>query len=104
MTFEPSWTLVVQFTLATIMPLLVGLVTTRVTSGRAKALLLAALTLATSLLTTLYNGLTGEPVEWFSVLFTAIASFVVSVAIHYGLWKPVGASQALQELGTKSAS
>lgn len=104
MTFEPSWTLVVQFLLATIMPLLVGLVTTRVTSGRIKALLLAGLTLITTLLTTLYNGLNGEPVEWFSVIFTTVASFVVSVAIHFGLWKPVGAAQALQELGTKSAS
>lgn len=87
MTFEFSWAVLVQFVLATVLPLAVAVVTTRAQSGRVRGVLLAVLTLATTLLTTLLHALTtGEAVEWFSVVLTAVGSFIVSVGFHFGLW------------------
>ena len=48
-TLEPA--LVIQLILTVLMPIAVGLVTTRTTSGAIKAWLLAGLTLASALLT-----------------------------------------------------
>lgn len=106
MTFVFSWALLVQFILAIVLPLLVALVTTRAHSGALRAVLLAGLTLATSLLTTLLAGLTGTPIEWFSVLIGAIGSFVISVASYFGIWRAEDAngnsvSSRLLSIGAK---
>lgn len=90
MEFVFSWAVLVQFCLAVVLPLLVAVVTKRTQSGRLRGVLLAALTVATTLLTTLAAGLSGQPVEWFAVLLTAVGSFVVSVGFHFGLWGAKG--------------
>ena len=89
---------VVQLVIAFVLPVLVGLVTTRVTASGAKAWLLAGLSLVTSLLVELARALTDERVYDLGVaLLAALPAFVVSVAAHYGLWKPTGASQVAQD-------
>lgn len=99
-TFSLDPALVVALLVSTVLPVLVGLVTTRVTSGGRKAVLLAGLALATSLLTELGSAITaGEPYDVGLGLMLAIPVFVVSVATHYGLWKPTGASTAVQRVG-----
>lgn len=95
-TLDPA--LVIGLLVSTVLPLLVGLVTTRVTHGGTKAILLAALSLVTSLLTELgvavSNGVTYDLGQG---LLLAIPTFLIAVGMHYGLWKPVGASTAAQK-------
>ncbi len=90
---------VVQFTISFLLPVLVGLVTTRVTSGRWKAVLLAALTLVTSLLVELARAIgAGEVYDLGVALFNALPAFVIAVAGHFGLWKPTGVSEKAQSV------
>lgn len=90
---------IVQFVIAFLLPVLVGLVTTRVTSGSLKAVLLASLTLATSLLVELARAIgAGETYDFGIALFVALPAFVVSVSTHYGLWKPTGVAGAAQSV------
>ncbi|WNN96057.1 membrane protein [Microbacterium phage Schimmels22] len=100
-TLDPA--LVIGLLVSTVLPLLVGLVTTRVTHGGIKAVLLAALALVTSLLTELgvavSNGVTYDLGQG---LLLAIPTFLIAVGMHYGLWKPTGASTAAQEVLIKS--
>lgn len=101
--FSVDPALVVQMVLAVFLPILVGLVTTTVTSGGRKAWLLAALTLATSVLTELGRVLdSGGTFDLGLVILAAIPAFAISVATHYGLWKPTGVSVAVQQVGKKS--
>lgn len=88
----------VQLGLTVVLPILVGLVTTRVTSSGAKAWLLAGLTLLTSLLTELARAVSaGEVYDLGVALQLAVPAFAISVATHYGLWKPAGVSDAIAD-------
>lgn len=88
--------------IGTVLPIVVGLVTSRVTSGAVKAWLLAGLTLVTTVLQALLLATqSGIPFELGAILIAAIQQFIVSVAIHYGLWKPTGIAGAAQDVGTK---
>lgn len=99
-TLDPAT--VVQFVLAVALPIVVGLVTTRVTSAGAKAWLLAGLTLVTSLLVELGRVLeAGGTFDVGVALFLALPAFAISVATHYGLWKPTGVSAAAQDAGPR---
>ena len=96
-TLDPAT--VVQIVLTVVLPILVGLVTTRVTSGAVKAWLLAGLTLATSLATELARAIaSGETYDLGLALLAALPAFGISVALHYGLWKPTGVSGAAQSI------
>lgn len=95
---------VVQLCIAVVLPVLVGLVTTRVTSSGAKATLLAALSLFSSLLVELARALTdGVTYDLGVALLAALPAFVVSVATHYGLWKPTGVTDKVQAAGRHAA-
>lgn len=100
LTFSADPALIVALLVSTILPVLVGLVTTRVTAGGVKAALLAALALVTSLLTELGRAIeAGVSYDVGQGLLLALPVFVVSVALHYGLWKPAGVSAAVQSVG-----
>lgn len=91
--------LVIQLLLAVILPIGVGFVTTRITSAAKKAVLLAALTLITSLITGLGDAVASNtPFDLGVALFLALPQFCISVAMHYGLWKPTGISEAAQDV------
>jgi len=97
--FSLDWAIVVQILLAVVMPLLVGLVTSRVTAGNIKAWLLAGLTLITSLLTGIGGAIaTGTPFDIGLALLAAIPAFIVSVGTYYGLWKPTGIAGKVQDI------
>lgn len=97
-TFTVDIAVVVQMVLSVFLPILVGLVTTKVTSSAVKAWSLAGLTLVTSVLTGFGAALSaGEVFDLGVALLTAIPSFAISVAVHYGLWKPTGVSEKAQE-------
>lgn len=102
-TIDPAT--VVQIVLAVLLPLLVGLVTTKVTSGAVKAWLLAGLTLLTSLFAELARAMeAGANYDLGVALLAAIPAFATSVALHYGLWKPSTISGKVQSIGVKSRS
>lgn len=99
-TLDPA--AVVQLLVAFVLPVLVGLITTRVTAAAAKAWLLAGATLLTSLLVELGRVLAaGGVYDAGAALLLALPAFVVSVASHYGLWKPTGVSAAAQDVGAR---
>lgn len=94
-TLDPATT--VQFVVAVLLPILVGLVTKRTTSGAWKAVLLALLSLATSVLTGLGDALTaGTDYDLGAALFLALPTFAVAVATYFGLWKPIGVTEKAQ--------
>ena len=96
---------VVQLLIAFVLPVLVGLVTTRVTSGAIKAWLLAGLSLVTSLLVELGRSIaSGTTYDLGVALLAALPAFVVSVASYYGLLKPTGITAAVQDVGVKDTS
>lgn len=100
-TLDPA--LVVQIILSVFLPILVGLVTTRVTSSAKKSWLLAGLSLLASLFTQLGAAIASQtPFDIGLALLTVIPAFAISVATYYGLWKPTGIAGAAQDVGTTS--
>lgn len=85
------------------LPVLVGLVTTRVTHAGVKAVLLLALSIATGFVTE-YAGPhdAGYSVQTAAVL--ALVSFAVGVLAHFGLLKPTGIAGRAQDTLVKSGS
>lgn len=84
---------------STVFPLLVGLVTTRETSAARKAIYLAALAWGSQLATELAEALRdGTSYNLGIALMLGLASFLVAVGIHYGLWKATGATDKAQNL------
>lgn len=97
--FNLNPALVIQLLIAVLLPIAVGLVTTRVTSSAKKAWLLACLTLVTTIVTGLDDAVSAARVfDLGTALFLALPSFCISVAMYYGLWKPTGAAAAAQDV------
>lgn len=85
-----------------ILPVLVGLVTTRVTSAGLKAVLLLALSTASGFVVEFAGPHdAGYSVGTAAVL--ALVSFGVGVLSHFGFWKPVGVAGRAQDAFTKAA-
>jgi hypothetical protein len=82
--------------ISVVLPVLVGLVTTRVTSAGAKAVLLLFLTAANGFLVEL----AGPHPDGYSVGTAVVlwaVSFATGVLTHFGLWKPTGLSGKAQD-------
>lgn len=85
-----------------VLPVLVGLVTTRVTSAGLKAVLLLALSTASGFIVEA----TGPHDAGYSVgtaAVLALVAFGTGVLAHFGLWKPIGVSVKAQRAFTKAA-
>lgn len=76
--------------ISVVLPVLVGLVTTRVTHNGVKAVLLLALSTLNGLLVEYANP--GPDYDAGTALVLALVSFGVGVLSHFGLWKPTGVS------------
>ncbi|ALY09429.1 holin [Arthrobacter phage Joann] len=88
-TFNVDWWAVLQLVLSAVLPLVVGLITTRMTAGTKKSILLLALSVLTSFLTQLLSWWFGghsEPYDLFSALLLALATFVIGVGLHVGAY------------------
>ncbi|MFF4369620.1 hypothetical protein [Streptomyces sp. NPDC001594] len=81
--------------LSVVLPVLVGLVTTRVTHPGVKAVLLLVLSGATGFLTEMAHPGPGWDAGTAAVL--ALVSFGTATLAHFGLWKPTGVSGAAQD-------
>lgn len=82
-------------------PVLVGLVTKRVTSPSRKAILLLLFTALNGFGTELLTALTtSQDFDVVSVLLKWLTGFVIGAAMHYGLWKPTKVAAAAQDVGS----
>jgi len=86
-----------------VLPVLVGLVTTRVTHAGVKAVLLLALTAVNGFLVELAGP---HPDGWDlgSAVVLTLVSFGTAVLSHFGLWKPTGISGKAQDTLVTSGS
>lgn len=83
-----------------ILPVIVGLVSKHVTRAGVKAALLAGLSVVINLLTEIGNALTnGTAYDLGAALVAGLGTFVIGVALHYGLWKPTGVSDKALSVG-----
>jgi hypothetical protein len=83
------------------LPVVVGLVTTRVTHAGWKAVLLLALSAVQSFIVEAAASAPGWNVG--DALVLTVVSFAMAVAAHFGLWKPTGVAQRAQDAFTKAA-
>lgn len=99
---EINWIQGIAALLGVVFPLLVALVTKRVTSGAVKGLLLTAISVVAGGLAevsdALVNGTSFDPVAW---LIVTLAALVAGQTTYSAIWKPTGAAQTLQEVGDK---
>jgi hypothetical protein len=95
--FNLSPAMVIGLLVYTILPIIVGLITTRVTSPGTKAVVLAAISALAGLLTELLNSINaGTAYDLGTGLLLALTAFLVATAMHFGLWKPTGTSAKAQ--------
>ncbi|WP_051797278.1 hypothetical protein [Catenuloplanes japonicus] len=80
-----------------ILPILVGVVTSKSTSPGVKAVLLALLSAVSGFLTEYLVALnTAQVFGWGTVGLTWLGTFMVAVAMHFGLWSPTGVAGFVQ--------
>lgn len=87
--------------LGVILPLIVALVTTRVTSPAVKAWLLAGLSAVTGILTEYAHSIGAGSFDWWAAITTWLGTFLVAVGTYYGLWKHTPITDSLQNVGAK---
>ena len=103
--FTPDLPLILWLLIAVILPILVGLVTTKETSPARKAIFLALLALVAGLLSELLAAIqAGVTYDLFTGLVQGLATFLIAVAVYYGLWKPTGVTSAAQAVGGKHSN
>lgn len=85
-----------------VLPVLVGLVTTRVTNAGLKAVLLLALSTANGFVVE-YAGPHDAGYSVGTAAVLALVSFGTGVLLHFGLLKPVGVSKWAQDRFVKAA-
>jgi hypothetical protein len=86
--------------IGTVLPLLAGLITRWNASPGARAVVLLVLAAVTSFLTELYNAVVASATfDVGATLLTVLATFLVGVGVHFGLWSPTGASNAVKQSG-----
>lgn len=88
---------IVQFALVIALPILVGLVTDRLSAGWVKVALLGGLTFVATILTAILaaGGLDG--VDWPNVVGNALVTWFLAIAAHLGILKPLGVTAKAQE-------
>lgn len=96
--FTPDLGGLLSAVITVLLPILVGLVTTRLTSSAVKGLLLLAVAAIKVFIETWLNSVNlGTDFEPGTVAITILINFVIAVAVHYGLWKPTGVTARAQD-------
>jgi hypothetical protein len=93
--FTATWSGLLALLIQFVLPILVGLVTTRLTHPGIKAVLLLLLSAVSQFLLELSSP---GSFDLKQALFSAGIGFVIAVAAHFGLWKPT----PVAELATDS--
>ena len=84
----------IGLTISVVLPVLVGLVTKRITHAGIKAVLLLALSILNGFLVEFANP--GPDWDFGTAVVLSLVAFAVGVLSHFGLWKPVGVSDKAQ--------
>lgn len=91
---------VLALIIGTVLPLIAGLVTRWNASPGARALVLLVLAAITSFLTAWLDAVNGgTSLDIGATLLAVLGTFLVGVGVQFGLWKPVGASDAMKRTG-----
>jgi hypothetical protein len=97
MRFSLSGLQLLQFAIAVLLPVLVGLVTKATWSPGAKSTLLLLLSTASGLLTEIATAAQANVTyDLGQGLLAAAGTFIVGVAVYYGFWKPTGVAAVAQ--------
>ena len=83
-----------QILISMVLPVAVGIVTTKVAHPGVKAVLLAVFAALTSIAGA---AIVAGGVVASEVVMQAIFNLVVSVATYYGVWKPTGVAESVQD-------
>jgi hypothetical protein len=88
--------------ISVVLPVLVGLVTRRVTHAGVKAVLLLALSTLNGFLVEFAHP--GPDYDLGTAVVLSLVAFATGTLAHFGLWKPTGVStKALESLGGSTA-
>jgi hypothetical protein len=104
--FSPNVGGLLSLVLTMLLPLLVAIVTTRITSANVKAILLLALVVVKTFIEALISA-EQQHIDFDAVpfLMNLVLNFIIAVVMHFGLWKPTGVSTTIQEnVGVTRAS
>ena len=97
-TFAPNTGGILSLILTIVLPLLVAIITTRVTSAGTKGiLLLVIVVIKTTVEAVISNNNDYINFAWTPFLMNMIINFTIAAIMHFGIWKPIGASKALQD-------
>lgn len=88
---------VLVLVVSVIAPLVVGLLTKASWNKNLKALLLMAIAIAIGIVQGFLAAPHGTTWSWSLALVNGLIAWVIAVATHYGLWKPVGATEVAQK-------
>lgn len=91
---------VLALVIGTVLPLVAGLVTRWNASAGARAITLLVLAAITSFLTMWLDAVNMDTaLDIGAALLTVLGTFLVGVGVHFGLWSPTGASDAVKQTG-----
>lgn len=86
-----SWVQILTLVVSIVLPVLVALVTRYNAHPGVKAVALALMAAVVGFLSELLDAVhSGHPYDAGAGALTWLGSFIVAVAVHYGLWKPTG--------------
>lgn len=97
--FQSTLGLLIWLLATVLMPVAVGLVTKATTSSALQSVFLLGLSLINGVLSAALAA--GDGFSWGKAILQAAVSFVIAVAVHYGVWKPTGVTAAALAVGTK---
>lgn len=94
-TWDVDWILVLQFIVATLLPLLVAIVSTKVTSAKVKGLLLAVFSFLATVITAILDALVNQtPLDLGQTILLAGGTFAWAVVSYFGIWRAQGTDGA----------
>lgn len=98
--FTPSWVGVLTLVVTVILPILTGWATKSIASPGKRAVVLAVLSAVAGFGAELLNALVNNlPYDAFQGGLTAFTAFIIAIALHFGFWKPIGASAKVKDTG-----
>jgi len=102
--FQPNFGGLLSMLLTLVLPLAVAVITTRVTSSNVKGILLLIIVSIKTLVEALIsNGNDYINFAWVPFLMNLLINFAFAAIMHFGLWRPTGASAKIQaDVGLKA--
>jgi len=96
--FQPDLGGLLSLVITVLLPIVVALITKRSQPAAVKAVLLLLFSAISTFLQAWVASLqAGESFVWTVVAYNVVVNFVLAIAIHFGLWKPTGATDTAQD-------